>query len=456
VAELMRRWSVRARATVLASVVVGLTLALGALLLVVTLDESLTRSGDDLAKTRARDLASLAATGALPDRLSTIDGESVGQVVDGTGHVLAASPNLRGAGPISSFHPQGDVPVVLTVNDAPDDNETENYRIWALTAQARDGGPLTVYVGNSLESVGEASRSLRRSLLMGVPFMLALLAFCTWLVIGRALRPVEKIRAEVATISDEALDRRVTVPGSDDEVGRLAATMNQMLDRLESASRRQHAFVADASHELQSPLAALRTQLEVALRHPAGADWQATAGDLLADTDRMERLVRNLLFLAREQDNDRPRASEPFDLDDIVLEEAARSRPTAAVAVDTSRVSGAPVQGSRDELRRLVRNLLDNALTHAVTSVRLTVSCDDHVARLDVQDDGPGVPQADRERVFDRFYRADASRSTATGGTGLGLAIARAIAERHDGSLEIVGGDSGAHFVLLLPLSGDR
>lgn len=447
-----RHWSsVRAQATVLASVVAAVILVAAAVVLGTTFQDSLTRSDDDLAKSRVRDLAALAVTGSLPQTLTNIDGESVAQVVDGSGRVLAASPNIEGRDLLSRFRPQGGVPVLLNIEGAPDDDETEDYRIWTLSVQTPTGTD-TVYVGRSLESVGEASRTLRRSLIVGVPVVLALLGSCTWLVIGRALRPVEDIRVEVAAISDEELNRRVPVPASDDEISRLASTMNQMLDRLEAGSRRHGQFVADASHELQSPLAAFRAQLEVALAHPSNTDWRSMAKDLLYDADRMEQLVRNLLLLAREPGGGLVGGGEPLDLDDIVLEEAARARPNSGVSIDTSDVSAAPVHGSPDDLRRLVRNLLDNAAQHARSSVHLAVSHDDDVARLDVHDDGPGVPPAERDRVFDRFYRADAARSRASVGTGLGLAIARAIADRHGGTLEMVDSDRGAHVVLQLPV----
>ncbi|MDQ1643594.1 MAG: hypothetical protein QOJ90_2945 [Actinomycetota bacterium] len=444
------RGSIRTRTTVLASAVVALTFITGAVILVLSLQRSLTRSDDELAKARSHDLAAMAADGILPRVLTDSSENGVAQVVDASGHVLAASPNILGKGPISSFRPAGPTPVVRTVDNAPDDNERENYRVWALRATAAHG-PVTVYVGNSLESVNEASRTLRRSLLLGVPVMLALLAFATWLVIGRALRPVEDIRAEVASISEKGLSRRVPVPDVDDEVSRLATTMNQMLARLESSSRQQRAFVADASHELQSPLAAFRAQLEVALADPSRPDLRAVMTDVLAESDQMERIVRDLLFLARADSSAEPREHEPLDLDDIVLQEAVRARALGTIALDTSDVSGAPVRGSRDELRRLVRNLVENATRHARTSVRLAVSTDESFSRLDVCDDGPGVPPDQRSRVFDRFHRVDPARSRDGGGTGLGLAIARAITERHGGSLDIADSETGAHFVLLLP-----
>jgi signal transduction histidine kinase len=265
---------------------------------------------------------------------------------------------------------------------------------------------------------------------------------------------VEDIRREVAAIGDDALDHRVSVPASDDEIGRLAVTMNQMLARLEDASRRQRNFVADASHELQSPITSLRTQLEVAMAHDHN-DWPALATRLLGDTDQMERLVRDLLFLARTSSEEEAWRPDLVDLDDVVMEEAARVRSVTSSTVDTSRISAAPVTGNADELRRLVRNLVENAVRHANRMVRLSLSSDDQTVRLDVVDDGPGIAPEDRERVFDRFTTIDSARQRSTG-SGLGLAIARTIAVRHGGTLEAIDSDGagGAHFVFLLPVVG--
>jgi signal transduction histidine kinase len=435
----------------LATVLVAIALSVGSIVLVRILDHSLVSSRDGIAKARTADLAGMAARGALPPVVTNIDDDSVAQVVDARGRVLAASPNIRGAGPISDLPaPAGSRPVVRTLDGAPDDNETENYRVWVRSAASPDG-PVTIYVGSSKESVPEASNALRRALLVGVPVTVVVIGFVTWLLIGRALRPVEAIRREVAGISDRALDRRVPVPGTADEVSRLAETMNRMLDRLESSHRRQQAFVADASHELQSPLTAIRAQVEVALAHPDDARWTEVAADVLEDCDQTERLVRDLLFLARADEVGTQRPTEPLDLDDVVLEEAARARTTSGVDIDTSRVSAAPVRGNREELRRLVRNLVENGVRHAAHGVRMEVSLVDGRARLDVLDDGPGIPADERERVFDRFYRADDSRARVSGGTGLGLAIARAIAEAHGGGVRLVDSDSGAHFLVELP-----
>jgi len=439
--------SVRARTTLLATVVSGTALVLGAFLLVSAVDQSLHRSGDDLSRGRVQDLAAQAMAGDLPAALP-IGGEGVGQVFAGDGRVLAASPNVSGKPPITSAA-RARAPRALVVDGAPDDAGTETYQVW-VSAVPTAHGTVTVVAGSSLESVQEATRTLRRDLLVAVPLLVLLVAAGTWIVVGRTLRPVEQIRGEVAAIGDDARPsgRRVPVPRTDDEVGRLAVTMNEMLDRLESAQRRQRAFVADASHELQSPITALRTQLEVALEDP-GDDWRALAARLLDDTDQMERLVRDLLFLARTTDGAVAPTTTLVDLDDTVLEEVARVR-VGGIDVDTCGVSAAPVRGNADELRRLVRNLLENAVRHARSRVEVTLVAGATTVRLDVRDDGPGVPDEHREHVFDRFWTADEARSGRSG-SGLGLSIARAVAVRHGGSLDLAARNGGAHFVLQVP-----
>ena len=447
-----RRGAVRTRTTLLATVVSGTALVLGSGLLLFTLDQSLHRAGDDLARGRVLDLAAQAKQGNLSASLENISGEGddVGQVYDDQGSVLAASPNIAGQPPIYDGVAPTGAPEQRILRGAPDDDEAEDYRVWVLGVDTATG-PVTVLAGASLESVSEASLTLRRDLVVGVPLLIGLVALGTWVVIGRTLRPVEDIRTEVAAIGDDELDRRVPVPAADDEISRLAVTMNQMLARLEDASLRQRAFVADASHELQSPITALRTQLEVALAHQED-DWPGLATRLLGDTDQMERLVRDLLFLARTSSPNGVGRHNLVDLDDVVMEEAARIRLVTSAAIDTSRVSAAPVTGDADELRRLVRNLVENAARHALgrVTLSLSLSVDDNFVRFDVVDDGPGVAPDDLERVFDRFTTVETARSRGTG-TGLGLAIVRAIAVRHGGTVEAVDSGQGGHFVLRLP-----
>lgn len=439
----------RARTTLLAALVVGVALAAGAAILLLSLQDSLVRSGDAAAVARARDLAAVADAGGLPSTVSAPGEDDVVQVVDSAGRVVAASANARGWPPIASFRPKGSAPAVRTAYDVADGSELEDYRVWGVRAGS-DEQPLFVYVGTSLEAVSEATARLRTSLAVGLPVMVAVLAFITWLLLGRTLRPVEGIRSEVSEIEALALDRRVAVPSTDDEISRLAETMNAMLDRLEAASRRQREFVADASHELRSPLAAFRTQLEVALAHPADADWPTTAVELLADSDRMERIVGDLLYLARTDALPPEPPATLVDLDDIVLDEANRLRSHATVQIDTSQVSAAPVRGGGEELRRLIRNLLDNAVRHARSSVRVELVTADEEVVLAVEDDGPGVPPEDRTRIFERFVRLDDARSPERGGTGLGLAIVQAITSRHGGRVALEPCANGARLVVRL------
>jgi signal transduction histidine kinase len=444
--------TLRARTTGLVVLVTGLTLTAGALVLVLALQGRLTAGNDRVDRTHLRELAAAAAAGRLPDPITDIGEDGVAQVVAADGTVLARSANIDRAGPIADARP-GTEPEVSTVV-APDDDETERYRLWAVAAEDADGRPVTVYVGTSEEAVTEAGRTLTAVLPIGVPVVTALLGVATWLILGRALRRVEAIRAEVESITGAALDRRVPESGVDDEVGRLAATMNRMLGRLEEADARQRAFVADASHDLQSPLAAQRAELEVALAGTAGTDPAVLARDLLAGTTEMERLVQDLLYLAADDDGAPPPPLVPLDLDDLVLEEATRLRPATGVRIDTAGVSAAPVRGDRGELRRLVRNLLENGTRHAATAVTVDTAVDADLVRLDVRDDGPGVDPADAERVFDRFHRGDPARARVAGevaGTGLGLAIARTVARRHGGDLVLEPDGPGAHFVLRLP-----
>jgi signal transduction histidine kinase len=443
--------TVRARTTAAATAMVGTALAVAAVTLVVLLHRSLVTHVDEVAEVRAEDVAALARQGSLPTTLAVAgDNAGIAQVVDDAGRVVATSPGLQAGEPIARFRPRGRESETRTLDDLPVvGGGDDEFRVVALRAASSDG-PVTVYVASNLEPVEETIGTLRRALVAGTRALLVLVGLTTWVVVGRALRPVEAIRAQVADISDRSLDRRVPVPATHDEISRLAATMNTMLDRLQGAAERQRRFVADASHELQTPLASARTDLEVSLAHPERADWARTAADLLAANRRMERLVRDLLFLAQADDGVAASPATPVDLDDVVLSEAARLRSGGRVTVDTSRVSGAAVLGRRDELARAVRNLLDNAERHASAVVTLELTSDDRDVTLVVADDGPGIPAADRARVFERFTRLDGARARHRGGSGLGLAIVREIVDAHGGTVTVQDAPVGARLVVRL------
>ena len=424
--------SVRVRTTVAATVVVGIALAAAAFGLLVLQRHALVHHLDDVAELRATGVAQLADQRALPVSFEVIgDDDELVRVVGPDGRTIVESQGFQPRFTNVPL-PNGRDPTVTTI---------DGFRVTALRSRGA-----VVFVATKLEPVDDAINALEHALLVGAPLLLLVVAGITWFVVGRALRPVDQIRAQVAEISSRSLDRRVPVPTSDDEIGRLATTMNTMLDRLEASATRQRRFVADASHELQTPLAAVHTDLEVALRHPERADWTETAADVLAANERMGRLVRDLLFLARADDEARPGPMQPVDLDTVVLEEVARMR----APIDTGRVSAAAVLGRRDDLARVVTNLLDNALRHATSTVVVTLSSASDVV-LSVADDGAGIQPDDRERIFERFTRLDSARARATGGTGLGLAIAREIVEAHRGAIHVEDARPGARFVVVLP-----
>jgi signal transduction histidine kinase len=317
---------------------------------------------------------------------------------------------------------------------------------------ATQQGQVTLIARRSLGEVNRTVHSVTDALLLGVPALVAATALLAWHLAGRALRPVESIRAEAAAITGSTMHRRVPEPDAGDEVGRLARTMNAMLDRLEESSTRQRQFVSDASHELRSPVAAIRAQLEVALRRGDQVDWPQVARRVLDEDERLEAAVGELLELARVEEAAPPPVD--VDLDDLVLEEAGRVRP---VPIDTSRVSAGRVAGDPRQLVRLVRNLLDNACSHARSRVVTSVATGAGSVWLVVDDDGPGIPPADRERVFDRFTRLDEGRGRGGGGAGLGLAMIRSIAERHGGTVMIDDAPiGGARFVVRFPEDGQH
>jgi signal transduction histidine kinase len=460
--------SVRARITVVATAVVAVTLIVASLALMAAVRHSLLESQDELSKARALELAEQARDGTLPDVVTSVGDDGVAQVVDSSGHVLAASSGLAGDAPIAAAPPQGSEPAFMILDAVPDDSEKESYRVWAITVRTSDG-PVSVFAGSTPESVGEAVATVRKALWIGIPVIVALFALATRLLVGRSLAPVERIRTEVAGYSTRDLGRRLSEPAGDDEIALLARTMNDLLSRLDSVSRRERQFIADASHELQSPLAAFRAQLEVAAAHPDGVDVRELAGDLLDDADRLERLTRDLLVLAK-LDNRPFAGGDLVDLDVVVAEEAARVRAVSDKDIDTRAVAAGPVRGDREDLARLIRNLLDNAARHAHSRVLVSLEAHDDDVELTVSDDGPGIAEEDRGRVFERFVRLDSDRGRASGGSGLGLAIAQAVAARHGGRIDLanglvdadgrtdvadrrVGGRTGARFVVRLPLA---
>ncbi|MGH9152849.1 MAG: HAMP domain-containing sensor histidine kinase [Acidimicrobiales bacterium] len=441
--------TVRFRVTALATLVALLVLTAGSAGLVFTQRQVLTGNLDDALRRRAEDLASLVVAGRLPPRPGADVEESAVQVVDADGAVVAASANLPAAtGPLAPPPaPGGPGEVVRTVGRLPLDDE--DFRVLSRRVQGPEGA-FVIHVAQSVDDVTESAGALRTSLTFAVPGGTVLLALLVWWLVGRTLRPVESIRAEVAHISGSDLGRRVPEPAGDDEIARLARTMNAMLDRLEAASERQRRFVADASHELRSPLTRIRSEVEVDLAHPGSAQLQATHRSVLDEVAALQHLVEDLLVLART-DATAAAGGSAVDLDDIVMEQVRRARLDGRVRMDTTGVRAAQVRGDARDLERAVANLLDNAVRHAAAAVTVTLVEREPGATLTIADDGPGIPGAERERVFERFARLDDARG-AGGGTGLGLAIAREIARRHGGDITVSdNGRPGACMVMTVP-----
>lgn len=447
------RHTARGRSTLAATGVVAISLIVAGVLAVAIQHKVLIDTVDSALTARVDDLNALILDGKVPTMLAVPgDDDALVQIVDADGAVIATSENIEGQGRITDLEPLPNQQVVAERRLPIGDDE---FRLVARNVVAGDQS-FTIYAASNLDQVTEAVNALGFILLIGIPILIGLVATTVWIIIGRTLNPVEAIRAEVASIGDRQLDRRVPVPSNDDEIGRLAGTMNEMLDRLEQASNQQRRFVANASHELRSPLAAIRSQLEVDLIHPDQADWLTANAEVLEETIRMQRLVDDLLLLARSDTGTIPNVRKPVDLDDVLFAQVDRLTPTG-LTIDTSRVSGAQVTGDPAALSRVVGNLLENASRYATSRIDLALTEANGSVLLTIDDDGPGIPAAARTKVLDRFTRLDEARDRDHGGAGLGLAIAKEIIEYHRGTITI--DDSpllGTRVIVTLPSAFDN
>ncbi|MEC3979953.1 sensor histidine kinase [Amycolatopsis sp. H20-H5] len=456
--RLLAATGVRMRTTAVAVVALALAMAAAGVVVVVLLEESLDRSVTESARSTGRQVAiQLAREGArdlsASDVASTGDTEAVTQVLDMRGRPIASDPAIVGRPALTGARPVQGNEIVETLPLGLNGDGAE-YRVVSQLVNG-PGGPYTVVSARSLEPVTEASTRL--TLLLGVIALplLAISGLAVYRAVGSALRPVERMRRAVAEISTRDLTARVGLPPGRDEVHRLATTLNSMLGRLASAQSAQRRFVADASHELRSPLSTISTALDVSSQHPESFGTDELVPVIARETARLRELVDDLLVLARTDDTtDRPSNTE-VDLDDIVRAEAERVSPGAELEIEV-RAGPAKVHGSEAQLGRAVRNLVDNARDHARKRLRVVSRVTGGYAVVEVSDDGPGVAAVDRERVFERFVRLDASRQRHHGGTGLGLPIVAGIATRHGGRARYVESDDsrypGACFVIELPV----
>ncbi|MGW0482022.1 HAMP domain-containing sensor histidine kinase [Nonomuraea sp. NPDC003214] len=364
------------------------------------------------------------------------------QVVAPDGTVVAASDAARNRPPISGVRPPPDAGAIDTTSC----RSGECLHLTAMRV-SHDPGAAVVYAGRRTPSV-LATRTLEVTVAAQLGALVALASWATWAVTGWALRPVAAMRAELDEVNVGDLSSRVTQPRGEDEVAQLARAVNGTLARLERSALQQRQFASDASHELRTPIAGLRAQLESAELYPEETDVQALVKSCLRDTDRLEAIITDLLLLARIGSRVDV-AKERTDLAELVRQELATRKDKIPVRAELE--EGVAVQGVRLQLVRVLTNLLDNAQRHAESRVRVTVSRENGQAVLAVENDGAQIAEEDRERIFERFTRLDAARSRDAGGTGLGLAIARDVAMAHSGEIRVEDHPDGARFVLRLP-----
>ncbi|MEO5711739.1 MAG: HAMP domain-containing sensor histidine kinase [Nocardioidaceae bacterium] len=436
---------IRFRVTLVAATAALVATTIGSVLFVLSLHRSLEAGLVSTARQEVAAIRAQLANGASPQQV-VITGRDdvVVQLVAGDGTVIASDHQATLAQPLLPF------PGVAQDLDVP--GQRDHYTVVAQRI-TEDDQVRVVVVARSTEQTDRARDATALLLAFSVPVVVALLAAIVWVSVGRALRPVEAMRREADAITSAHLDRRLALPPGDDEIPRLAATLNEMLDRIDLSHRLQRQFVSDASHELRSPLAVIRQSAEVARAYPDRVEVAGLADDVLAESQRLETLVTALLLLARLDDAAGPVADDLVDVDDLVLAEVTRTgRSGPDVPVDVSQVSGGQVRGSEILLAQVVRNLVDNARRHAESQVWVQLTERDGWVEMFVDDDGAGVPAEQREHVFERFVRLDVSRAREAGGAGLGLAIVRTIAERSGGSVELGSAPAGgARFSVRLP-----
>lgn len=436
--------TIRAITTVAATIVVTIALVVGAAGLIAALRRTMVDELTEAARAQAADVVGQLEAGRPPVLEVAGADEQLIQVMTPAGAVVAASPNMTGRPAVVRLAPGQSARVVTPLDD-------DEFVAVAEGAQTSDG-PRIVLVARALVDVLDTTTVITRLLVIGLPLMVAVVALTTWFAVGRALAPVEAIRCEVDAISAAQLHRRVPRPKADDEIGRLAATMNRMLERLESARNSQRRFVSDASHELRSPITTIRQHAEVALAHPEHVTAAELAEVVLAEQQRMQRLVEDLLLLARV-DEHVPLTRAAVDLDDLAFEEGHRLRSATSKRVDTSGVNAVRVQGDADALRRMLRNVGENAVRHASSRVDVTLVERGEEVVLTIDDDGPGIPATERARVLQRFVRLDDARSRDEGGSGLGFSIVDEVVRAHGGSMSIEQSPlGGARIVITLPV----
>lgn len=445
-----QRVSLRARMLAIAAVATAVVLAVGGFLLLSLLRSELIETAQDDGLIEAERVAAMARAGDLPRELSRTGTLSSAVQVVVSGKVVSGTMNAVGRPSLVRAEQQvGETKIIVRARLPIDENGP--FRIIALGTETPTG-VATVYVVVDVEDIEDYVNLAGKVGGFGLLALVLALSGVFWIVIGRTLAPVTAIQERADAISASELHRRVPEPVGRDEIAELARTINAMLGRLESSAKRQEAFVADAAHELRSPIASLQARLETV----QGAGTPVGVGvvrDLLHETVRMARLIDHLLLLARSDEGRFSTGRVPVDLDDLIRD-AVSSSGSTAIGINTEQVEPVQVLGRPEQLGHVVTNLLDNAGRYADSAIDITLRAQDEVAILTVDDDGPGIPEHLREEVLRRFVRLDDSRERGTGGAGLGLAIVSEIVRTHAGEIEVADSPSGgARFRVRLPLT---
>ena len=434
--------TVRARVTVVAGLALTAAVVLGLVVMyrlqLNSADQTIHGQLGTYATQIEQSAATWLPTGELPP--SDLDPGAQAQVLARDGTVLAATRNWAGRPALYRYTlpPGSTTPVRTPAGDRMLNDDLSEYGEDATAG----GRPVAIITTAPTYLQSQVEQTFAWLLAIGVPVLLVLAGGTVWLVTGRALRPVEQIRAAVTAITSADPSQRVPEPGTDDEIGRLARTMNDMLARLDDAAARQRRFVADASHELRSPLTAIRTGLEVGLAHPDRAPWPQIAHRAVRQSQRLEDLIAELLVLAKADAHQPAARRQPMDLA-ALLADLAATTPAPGIGIELSVPPGTTTAGNPEDLSRMFRNLLDNAVRYACRRVLITAAARPEGIVVEIADDGPGIPEEERERVFGRFVRLDASREQASGSAGLGLAIAREIATAHGATIVLTEAPGG-------------
>ena len=445
--QLSPRRSIRSRLSLIGTAILFAGLVIGALAFGQLFERQLVSNLDLSLGSLASDRANAIDAGLDPaTQLETDQRETAVAVFDANGDLLAnrgfVDPAQLDGIPVGS-------PSTLTLEVVePKENEVESSELRVVAARP---GDTTVVVASELEAVGRTVSEARALLAIGVPLLTLIGGGLFWFVIGRALSPVDRMRRDAQSIADLGDGQRVHDPESDDELGRLASTLNDMLERLDAGASSMRRFVSDASHEIRSPIANIRARVETS----TADDWEPVASDVIGEVERIEVIIDDLTYLARSDEGRVRQSLVRVELDDLLFAEAVRVQRRGMVSADASDVEPVVVAGDRDQIARALRNIVDNAERHATTAIRLSVrSVDSNTARIEVDDDGPGIAADDRVRVFERFIRLDASRQRASGGTGLGLAIVSEIVALNRGTVSIEDAPlGGARLRIDLPIS---